>query len=202
MTVTPSWIETLGRDDGLASSLEKGVTKLGQGLRLEIMQKLSINDLEGRMTTKRVCERCGQLLEEQATVDASVCAACSGAVETSGNAIIPKNEAQEKAADFLWSFLGPRHEGQKLGRGSVIGIGVITILVATGAGALVVLAVSAKDIGLPPEFIYGMFVLAGICLLISVACFFPRTRSWSLPLIAVFIGLVFLVLRWSKRLRQ
>ena len=84
----------------------------------------------------------------------------------------------------------------------MIAVGVATILVAACAGALGIFAISSKGTGLPPQFGYGMLGLAGLCLLISVACFAPRTRSWSLPLIAVLIGLIILLSRLAKHWQQ
>jgi hypothetical protein len=49
------------------------------------------------------------------------------------------------------------------------------------------------ELELPPRFVSAMLGMSFFCFVIGLACFIPKTRWWTLPVIAVGVGF-FLIL--------
>jgi hypothetical protein len=95
-------------------------------------------------------------------------------------------------------LIAPSFKGQRLSWGSVIAIGVVSLLSTFGFGAVGLFALSTADAGIPPQFGYGMLAMAVLCLLGGVACFVPSSRWWVLPLLACLIGAFMVVVKLAK----
>jgi len=70
-----------------------------------------------------------------------------------------------------------------------------------GFGFLAVIGIFAGNPDLPAVFVFGTLVLAGLCLVIALACFAPRSRSWALPLVAGTIVALIVLARIAKSWR-
>jgi len=96
------------------------------------------------------------------------------------------------------ALVAPGIHGQKLGTASIFVVGVVALLVGIAFGALGAYAITKPELGLPPQFAYGMLIPSALCLLGALACFVPRSRWWVIPLLAIIIGVIAILLTVGK----
>ena len=134
------------------------------------------------MGIRRVCPDCGKSFAARG--DEPSCSNCGFVVRRNDSS----RDTAEDAAEFLSSLLGGDAQGQRLGGGSAFVVGAVGLLCGLLAGFLGWIATRPPGLGLPPVFGVGMFAIAGLCFAIALAGMVPKSRPYTLPIIAFMVG--------------